>query len=90
MWLVVALIIGFAAAALIFGLRSKGIKLAWYEWLIGLIGLALVLFAAQNFIEVRDEFNPAAANKFLLFVGLPGLVLMVVAWQLSARRKKAA
>ncbi|XUX00166.1 MAG: dehalogenase [Dehalogenimonas sp.] len=90
MWLVVALIIGFAAAALIFGMRSKGFSLSWYEWIIGLVGLALVLFAAQNFIEVRDEFNPSAANKFLLFVGLPGLILMVAAWQLALRRKKAS
>jgi hypothetical protein len=90
MWLVIALIIGFAAAALIFGMRSKGINLSWYEWLIGLVGLALVLFAAQNFIEVRDEFNPSAANKFLLFIGLPGVILMVLAWQLFVRRKKVA
>jgi hypothetical protein len=90
MWLVITLILGVALAALVFGLRSKGITLKWYEWLIGLAGLALVLFSLQNFIEVRDEFNPDAANKFLLFVGLPGLILMVLAWQLSIRHKKVS
>jgi hypothetical protein len=90
MWLVVALVLGFAVAALIAWIRSKGIKMTWYEWLIGIVGLLLVLFAAQNFIEVRDEFNPSAANNFLFFVGLPGLILMVVAWQLTVRRKKAS
>lgn len=88
MWLVTALVIGFALAALIFWMRSKNIKMAWYEWLIGIAGLLLVLFAAQNFFEVRAEFNPTAATRFLLFVGLPGLILMVLAWQLTARRQK--
>jgi len=89
MWLVVALVIGFALAALIAWMRSKGIKLTWYEWLIGVVGFILVLFAVQNFFEVRDEFNPTAANNFLLFVGLPGLVLIILAWQLAIRHKKA-
>ncbi|MEL7563188.1 dehalogenase [Dehalogenimonas sp. 4OHTPN] len=90
MWLVIALILGFGLAALIAWMRSKGVKMAWYEWLIGIAGLLLVLFALQNFVEVRNEFNPGAANKFLMFVGLPGLVLMVIAWQLTARRQKKA
>lgn len=89
MWLVGALILGFALTALIFWMRSKGIKMSWYEWLIGIVGLLLVLFAFQNFVEVRAEFNNAAANNFLLFVGLPGLILMVVAWQLTARRQRS-
>ena len=89
MWLIVALVLGFALTALIFWGRSKGIKMTWYEWLIGVVGLLMVLFAVQNFIEVNSEFNPTAANNFLIFVGLPGLILMVVAWQLTIRHKKA-
>ena len=88
MWLVVALILGFAVTALVFWMRSKGIKMTWYEWLIGIVGLLLVLFAAQNFLEVTDELNPTAASRFLLFVGLPGLILMVIAWQLTLRSNK--
>ncbi len=90
MWLVVALALGFSITALVFWMRSKGIKMTWYEWLIGIIGLLLVLFAAQNYLEVTDEFNPTAAGRFLLYVGLPGIILMVVAWQLTVRRKKAS
>ncbi|XUX00645.1 MAG: dehalogenase [Dehalogenimonas sp.] len=88
MWVIVALIIGFAIATLVFWGRSKGITLNWYEWLIGIVGLLLVLFAIQNFFEVQTEFPPTPASKFLLYVGLPGLILMAVAWQLSIRRKK--
>jgi uncharacterized membrane protein len=88
MWFVVALVIGFALAALIFFLRSKNFKMAWYEWLIGAIGFLLVLFALQNYMTVSAEPNTKAANMFLLVVGLPGLILMAIAWQLSARRQK--
>jgi uncharacterized membrane protein YecN with MAPEG domain len=90
MWVLVALIVGFAVAMLLFWGRSKGISLSWYEWLIGIVGLLLILFAIQNFFAVQSEFPPTPASKFLLFVGLPGLILMVVAWQLVVRRQKKA
>ena len=90
MWLIVALALGFSITALVFWMRSKGIKMTWYEWLIGIVGLLLVLFAAQNFIEVSAELNSTAASRFLLYVGLPGLILMVVAWQLAVRKQKAS
>lgn len=89
MWFA-TLVIGFAAAAAIFFMRSKNIKLSWYEWLIGVIGLLLVLFSIQNFLAVRAEFETKAANMFILAVGLPGLVLLAVAWQLAYRRQKKA
>jgi hypothetical protein len=90
MWFIAALIIGFAVAASIFWMRSKSFKLAWYEWLIGAIGLLLVLFTIQNYFAVKGEFETKAANMFLLVVGLPGLILLAVAWQLAARRQKKA
>ena len=88
MWFIAALVIGFALAAAIFYMRSKSIKLSWYEWLIGMIGFLLVIFSIQNFIAVRGEWETKAASMFLLVVGLPGLVLLAVAWQLAMRRQK--
>ncbi len=90
MWLAIALVVGFGIAFLFTWMRSKGFTMRWYEWLIGVLGLLLVLFAAQNFFAVNDEFNQTAANNFLMFVGIPGIILMVLAWQLSVRHKKAS
>lgn len=90
MWFIAALVLGFAIAGAIFYMRSKKITLSWYEWLIGIIGFLLVLFTIQNYIEVRGEFETKAANMFLLVIGLPGIILMAISWQLAARRQKKA
>ena len=44
MWFVIALVLGGLVGALVLWTRSKDIKLAWYEWLIGIVGLLLLLF----------------------------------------------
>lgn len=90
MWLLVGLILG----AIIFGLvnlmRNKNFSLTWYEWLIGAIGLLLLLFTFQNFFGSFIENQPDAAWMFLLVTGLPGLVLLIVTWQLAVRRYGAS
>jgi hypothetical protein len=89
MWLIVGLIFGAAILGLVFWLRSRNIKLAWYEWLIGAVGVLLLLFTAQNFFGSQAEFESTAANMFLLVSGLPAIILLAVAWQLAARRQRA-
>ena len=64
--------------------------MTWYEWLIGIIGVALLLFTVQNYFGSQAELEPKVANMFLLVTGLPALILLAVAWQLWARRKKTA
>jgi uncharacterized membrane protein YhaH (DUF805 family) len=88
MWLVIGLIVGAAILSLAMWLRGKGLKLTWYEWLIGAIGLILLLFTIQNFFGSQAELEPNAAMMFLLVTGLPALILLAVAWQLAARRSK--
>ena len=39
MWLIIALIIGGLTAGLVMWLRERNIKVTWYEYLIGAIGL---------------------------------------------------
>ena len=50
MWLgfFIGIILGVALLALVMWLRSKAINVTWYEWLIGAIGLALLVFTIQN------------------------------------------
>jgi hypothetical protein len=88
MWLIIGLIVGAAILALSVWLRNKGINLTWYEWLIGAVGLILLLFTVQNFLGSQAELEPNAAYMFLLVTGLPALILLAVAWQLAARRSR--
>jgi hypothetical protein len=88
MWLIVGLIVGAAVLALALWSNNRGVSIKWYDWVIGVIGLLLLLFTIQNFFGSNAELEPTAANLFLLVTGLPSLILLVVAWQLIARRAR--
>ncbi|ACZ62473.1 dehalogenase [Dehalococcoides mccartyi] len=88
------MLVGAVIAAALFGitswLRNRNLKVSWYEWLIGGIGFALLLLAVQHFFGALEELFPFAALMGLAIIGIPALILMVIAWQLVARRAKQA
>lgn len=88
MWLLIGILLGVILLGLVMYLRSKNVIFTWYEWVIGLAGLSLLLFTVQNFIGAFAEFESTAAWMFLLVTGLPSLILLAVAWQLSVRRNR--
>jgi len=88
MWFIIGLVVGAVLLALVVWLRSRDIKVTWYEWLIGVVGLLLLLFTIQNFAGSFIELEPTAAWMFLLVTGLPALILLAVAWQLAWRRHR--
>ncbi len=90
MWLVIGLIAGAGVLTLVNRLRGSNIKVTWYEWLIGVIGLLMLLFTIQNFFASQAELEPTAASMFLLVTGLPAIILLAIAWQLIARRQRSA
>ena len=92
MWLflLTGLIVGAGLLWLVSWLRTRGIAVKWYEWLIGAVGLALLLFAIQNFFTSLNEAEPSSASMYLLVMGLPALILLAVTWLLVARRQSAA
>ena len=89
MWFVTALIIGAVLGGLFFWLRGRDIRVTWYEWLIGIVGVLLILFTIQNYAGALNEVKPTAANLFLLASGLPALILLAVAFQFVWRRNRA-
>ncbi len=89
MWIIVGLVLGAAVLGLVLWLRSKNMTMTWYEWLIGAVGLALLLYTIQNFRGAFMEIEPTAAWMFMLIFGLPSLILLAVAWQLVLRRSRA-
>ena len=91
MWFIIALVIGVALTALIFWLRNRNIEVKWYEWLIGVIGLILLLFAIQNSVtSALIEWEQTAAWMFVLLTGVPAVILLALAWILARRRHSAA
>ncbi|MES0328998.1 MAG: dehalogenase [Dehalococcoidales bacterium] len=85
----IGLIAGAAVLGLVLWLQSKNVAVKWYEWLIGGLGLALLLFTIQNFAGSLAELESTAANMFLLVSGLPAIILLAVSWQLVARRQRS-
>jgi len=88
MWLTIGLFIGAGLLALVLWLRSRRIVVTWYEWLIGVVGLLLLLFTIQNFAASFAEFEPIAPWRFLLVFGLPAIILLAVAWLLPWLRHR--
>ena len=89
MTVLIVAIAAFLVGALIFWMRSRDIGFTWYEWLIGIAAVILIVFSLVNFFGSMAEEESQAATMFLLITGLPGLVLAVVTWQLAARRLRA-
>jgi protein-S-isoprenylcysteine O-methyltransferase Ste14 len=88
-WLIMGIVLGVGVFALINWLNKKNIAVRWYEWLIAFVGLVIFLFAFQNFFAAFDEWEPQAAWKFILVLGLPGLAIIAAAWQLVVSRYRA-
>ncbi len=90
MWLVIGLAIGGVLVGLELWTRNQNIAVTWYDRLIGAIGLLLIIAAAQHYAGSLAELYPFAGMMGALIIGIPGLILVVVAWQLIARRQRAA
>ena len=78
MWLLFGIAIGAGLLFLVLWLRSRGISLKWYEYLLGFIGLILLIFTLQNYEASVAELEPNAPVMFLLVFGIPGLVFLLI------------
>ncbi|MEQ4489038.1 MAG: dehalogenase [Dehalococcoides mccartyi] len=90
MWFFIGILIGALVLGFIWWLKRKNLHLTWYEWLIGAVGLILLVFTLQNFMGSFEEVESKAAYMFLLVTGLPSLILLALTWQLAARRLSKA
>lgn len=90
MWLAIGIVIGIALLAVLLWMRNRNISLKWYEWLIMVIGLLLLAFTIQNFIGSFIEDEQVAAWYFLVVTGVPGIILIALAWGLHVRRQRVS
>jgi uncharacterized membrane protein len=86
MWLTIGLVLGGIIIGALIWVLVKGIKLTWYEWLMSVIGVVLLVFAIHNFVGALMENEPQASWMFLLVLGLPAVILLVISGQLAWRR----
>ena len=87
--LIIGAIVGAAIFWLTSWLRSKNVVTKWYDWVIGILGLLLLIFTIQNFFGSNAELESTAASLFLLVTGLPALILVAIAYRLMAGRAKS-
>lgn len=81
------LILG-ALAALLFYFVATKFKLAWWEWVLLVLGTILFLFSVQNYGAFRAEYETRAAMMQFWLFGLPGLILIALGFFLPFQRSK--
>jgi uncharacterized integral membrane protein len=86
LWIVLGVLIGIGFYWLV---TRTSFKLKWYEWVLAILSMILILFAIQNYGASRTELEPAAAGYLLLIFGLPGVILGVIPAVLAWRRTRA-
>ena len=89
LWPTIIALLAVAFVALILWGKNKGLSFKWYEWLMVVIGLVLLVFTLENFVGSFEEATPQAAWMFLLVTGLPSLILLIIPLQLTLRRNRA-
>lgn len=90
MWFIIGILLGLAVLGIVWLMRSKNASFTWYEWIIGLVGLALLLFGIQNLVGGIAETESMAGWLILMFFGIPAIILLAVVWRLATNRMKSA
>ncbi len=88
MWFFVGVFVGVITVALVLLFRRQKIIVRWYEWLVGILGLLILLFGLQNFsTTLAEHWELDTSLTFLLVFALPGAVLVVIAGFLPLWRR---
>lgn len=86
-WFLFGLVLGGCILALLQWKGAKKIRMTWYEWAMGIASLILILLVVQNFVGSVSEEEPRAAWMGVLFLGIPAVILGVLAVRLPLRRQ---
>jgi hypothetical protein len=86
-WFVFGLVLGVGILALVLWVRARKIRTTWYEWIMGIAALVLILLVVQNFAGSLAEEETRAAWMGVLFLGIPAVILGVLAVRLTRQRR---
>ena len=78
MWFFVALIVGAGLLALAWFLKSRGVSVKWWEWILIVLGVLVLLFTIQNATGASLEWEPAAARVFWIFGLIATVILLAI------------
>jgi uncharacterized integral membrane protein len=85
LWIILGVLIGVG----FYWLATRtSFNLTWYEWVMAVLSIILILFAIQNYGASQTELEPRAAGFLLLIFGLPGVILGVIPAVLAWRRTR--
>lgn len=73
MWLIIGIVLGLGLAYLVSASRSGKMRIRWYQWVLGVIAVAFLLLAIQNYFALLDELQPKMATFALIAFGLIGV-----------------
>ncbi len=79
LWFVIGLLLGVLLLLLVGCVRQKRIRIAWYQWVLGVIGVAILLLMLQNILGFRQELESAAQTFTIVSMGIPGVLVLAVA-----------
>ncbi len=85
---VIGIVFGAGLLLLVLWLRMRGIAVRWYEWLMGALGLLLLIWAVHDFFGSLAESNEYAAQTLLWVLGVPALILLGLVFFLVWRRQR--
>jgi uncharacterized membrane protein len=88
-WAAASVILAFIIYFFVQWTRRNNMTTKWYDWTLLAIGLILLLFAIQNSITSVAENVSTAVWMWLVVVGLPALIIIVIPIQLIMRRQQA-
>lgn len=88
LWVFVALALGIGGTLFLGWIRRNSIKPSIWFWLLGGLGLLLVLMALQHYVGTMEEMLPTAAVWGAMIFGIPGLLLLAAAaWRIITEKK---
>lgn len=80
LWLILGIGIGFGLFTIISRVSAGKLSVKWYQWVLGIISIIMILFTLQNYFGLSAELEPQAANFMLLVSGLPAIIIAALIW----------
>jgi uncharacterized membrane protein len=84
----IGMLIAAIVAAIVIWVIKKGIKVTWYEWLLGAMSIILTLMTVQHYTGSLAEDQVTAAQLGSLIFGGIALVLYIVTIQFVWRHNR--